>query len=266
MLVNKMQAYGNDFCVVEFEHNVNYEALSKSICDRRLGVGGLGLIVVKTTPDLEMFIYDSFGKRAAMDINALFCFAKYVTDYRLVRKSIFDVIFSNTKYNITKEDNGFVLNMGMANYNNAMLRINDSISSFGRVIRIDNDSITIYSLYVGDIHTIIIVDDFEAKIVEKASLIINNPLFKNKTNVHFVKVLDKGNIEIKSYDKNNNYLLSSAGGAAASAFALNKLKLIYKNVNVEFEMGSLSVELKKDKALVKGNSIKVFECEYKGEN
>ena len=79
-------------------------------------------------------------------------------------------------------------------------------------------------------------------------------------------MIDKGNIIIKSYDKNNNYLLSSAAGAAAAVVVLNKLKMCFKNVNVSFELGDVKVELKKDKVYVKGNAIKVFECEYKEEN
>ncbi len=267
MKIVKMQAYGNDFCLTEFEENKDYSKLAKAILDRRLGIGGLGLIVVKIKPDLEMFIYDSFGKKALMDTNALMCFSKYVVENSLVRKKEFNVIMANTKYSVLYEDDSYIINMGAANYNNSMLHINDPINSFGRVLRLTSDySVTIYSLYLGDVHTIILVDDFDSKIINNVDLLVNNPLFKNKTNVQFVKIIDKGNIKIKSYDKNLNYLLSSAAGAAAASIALNKLKLVYKNVKVEFELGSVDVEIKKDKALVKGNSVKVFECEYKEEN
>ncbi len=267
MKVTKMQAYGNDFCLIDYDSTIDYSSLAKNLLDRRLGVGGLALIAVKIKPDLEMFIYDTYGKRAMMDLNALMCFSKYVIDNKLVRKKDFDVIASNVKYNVSLEDDSYIINMGVANYNNSMLHINDPINSFGRVLRLDSDnSVTIYSLYLGDIHTVILVDDFDAKIIDKVDLIINNPLFKNKTNVHFVKVIDKGNIKIKSYDKNLNYLLSSAAGAAAAQSVLNKLKMTFKIVNVSFELGNVEVELKKEKALVKGNAKKVFECEYKEEN
>ena len=267
MIVNKMHAYGNDFCLISYEENKNYEKLAKSICNRRLGIGAQSLIVVKIKPDLEMFIYDNNGKKASMDTNALLCFAKYVNDYKLIRKKEFDVIFQSKKYGIEVTEDGYIINMGIPNFNNSMLHISDSINSFGRVLRLDfTNSITIYSLCLGDVHTVILVDDFDAKIIDNVDLIINNLLFKNKTNVDFVKVIDKGNIIIKSYDKNNNYLLSSAAGAAAAVVVLNKLKMCFKNVNVSFELGDVKVELKKDKVYVKGNAIKVFECEYKEEN
>ncbi|MBR4496030.1 MAG: diaminopimelate epimerase [Acholeplasmatales bacterium] len=266
MKIIKMQAYGNDFCLTSFENNVDYKELAKKVLDRRLGVGGLGLIVVKIEPNLEMFIYDSLGNKAMMDSNALLCFSKYIYENNLIRKKAFNVIMANTKYSVEIEDDSYILNMGEANYNNSMLHISDPINSFGRVLRLNsNDSITTYSLYLGDVHTIVLVDDFNSKIIDNVDLIINNSIFKNKTNVHFVKIIDKGNIEIKSFDKFSNYLLSSASGAGASALALNKLKLTFKNINVKFELGSVSVEIKKDKALVKGNSVKVFECEYKEE-
>ena len=266
MKIIKMQAYGNDFCLTEFENNKDYSAISKKVLDRRLGIGGLGLIVVKVKPDLEMLLYNPDGKRLPMDLNALMCFSKYVFESSIVRKKEFDVIMANAKYKVNVE-NGYVVNMGEANYNNSMLHINDPIKSFGRVIRLNNSlSVTIYSLYLGDIHTIVLVDDFDAKIINDVDLSINNSLFKNKTNVHFVKVLDKKNILIKSYDKEGNNLLSSAAGAAAASVALNELKLVYKETCVKFELGSVDVEIKKDKALVKGNSVKVFECEYKEED
>ncbi len=267
MKVIKMQAYGNDYCLIEHKPNLDYEKLAIKICNRNLGVGGKGLIVVKIMPYLEMFLYDFSGKRQSMDTNALMCFSKYVVENDLIRKKSFDVICSNTKYNITVDNDGYILNLGTPNYNNSMLHISDSISSFGRALKLsDGNLVTIYSLYLGDIETIVIVDNFNDSIINKKDMIINNILFKNKTNVHFVKIIDKGNIIIKSYDKFGNYIKSSLGGAASALQALNKLKLTFKKINVEFELGNIKVELIKDKALICGNSHKVFECEYKEED
>ena len=110
MKIIKMQAYGNDFCLTPFENNVDYKELAKKVLDRRLGVGGLGLIVVKIEPNLEMFIYDSIGNKAMMDSNALLCFSKYVYENKLIRKKEFNVIMSNAKYIVEAEDDSYVLN------------------------------------------------------------------------------------------------------------------------------------------------------------
>lgn len=265
MLITKMHSYGNDYCILLYDDKTDYKKLSKKICDRILGIGALGLIVIKLKPELEMLLYDDLGNRKAMDLNALLCFSKYIFDNKLIRKNNFNVIFSNAIYNIEKENSEFILNMGAPNYNNAMLHINDSIDSFGRVLKIDDANITFYSLYLGDIHTIIIVDDFNLDVINKKDLIINNKLFEAKTNLHYVKIIDKNNIELNSFDKNCNYLLSSVGGAAAALIVLNKLRLVYKNITVNFKYGNIKAEIKKDKIYVKGNALKIFECEFKEE-
>ena len=47
MRVHKMHACGNDYCLVAYEPGIDYKELAIKLCNRKLGVGAEGLIVVK---------------------------------------------------------------------------------------------------------------------------------------------------------------------------------------------------------------------------
>ena len=82
-----------------------------------------------------------------------------------------------------------------------MIGVDDELNCFGRTIRIRDRFVTIYSLFLSDIHTVIFVDDFFSPILEYAEEISNYSLFTKKTNVDFVLVEDKENIKVKTYER-----------------------------------------------------------------
>jgi len=77
----KMQAQGNDFVMVNLLGNkdlpLDPPGLAKAICDRRLGVGADGLVLLRDDEiaAARMIIYNSDGSRAAMCGSALRCSA-----------------------------------------------------------------------------------------------------------------------------------------------------------------------------------------------
>ena len=77
MLISKMHSSGNDFCIVDFIEKTDFKGLAVKICNRKLGVGADGLIVVKRNPRLEMLFYNMDGSASSMNSNALRCFIRY---------------------------------------------------------------------------------------------------------------------------------------------------------------------------------------------
>lgn len=75
----KMQAQGNDFVVINLKGGkvlpITEAKLAVVICDRRLGIGADGLVLIKDDPisDAMMLIFNSDGSRAGMCGSALRC-------------------------------------------------------------------------------------------------------------------------------------------------------------------------------------------------
>ena len=66
MQISKMHSSGNDFCIVDFIEKTDFKSLAVKICNRKLGVGADGLIVVKRSPRLEMLYYNMDGSTSSM--------------------------------------------------------------------------------------------------------------------------------------------------------------------------------------------------------
>lgn len=267
MIVYKMHALGQDFCLVEAEPYMEYSKLAIKLCNRTLGVGALGLIVVKYDP-LEMLYYTNEGERMPMNANAIRCFSKFVFEKGMGIKNSIDITTGNGKILVEKvSDRPFMCSVALGKpiINNSMIRVSDELNCFGRTILVGNKYFTLYSLYLGDIETVIFVDDFD-NCLEYAKDIAKYSIFSRGTNVNFVKVLAKDTIRVKSYDRLNGFVESSGSGCAASVYVAQKLGYTKTNVKAEVEMGVLRVEITKKGIInLTGMASSVFTCDFKEE-
>jgi diaminopimelate epimerase len=147
-----------------------------------------------------------------------------------------------------------------------MLSIDDELNCFGRTIRVKDRYVTIHSLFMSDIHTVIFLDDFDSPVLDYAEDISNYPLFRKKTNVDFVYIVNKETIKIKTYERGVGWTLASGSGAAASVVASQKLGYTKTLVNVLNEFGPIKIEItKKGIVYMTGPAKEVFECDYNEE-
>ena len=149
MFVEKMHECGNDFVLVEYESGNDYSTIAKKICDRRLGVGADGLIVVKSKP-LEMIPYKSDGTIDKNCTSGIRCFAKYCYLHLLAKKKFTFILgMKKIKVDITEEDPfRCIIDMGIPNFKNQMLYVSDVLDCFGRVLKVDDGMVNTYSLFL----------------------------------------------------------------------------------------------------------------------
>ncbi len=91
----KYQGSGNDFVVVDNQSLFiqSRPVLAAHICDRHYGVGADGFIAAEPSDeaDVKMAFYNADGTEATMCGNGIRCFAKFVTDRKIVEKDEFTV-------------------------------------------------------------------------------------------------------------------------------------------------------------------------------
>lgn len=268
MHIEKMHGCGNDFLLVSYNKDVNYSELAVKLCNRRLGIGADGLVVVRNNP-LDMMVYNSDGSDVPMCTNGIICFAKYCLERNYLKRNKFEVITDIGKVSVKiEQEYPFVatINMGQPIYTNQSLYISDPLDSFGRILKIGDSNITSYSLFLGTIHTVIFVDDFECNALKLAEEISTYRIFNRKTNVNFVKIVNDSTIKVKTYERGVGWVLSSGSGASAAAVVAERLGFIGKSVNAILEHGQYNIEItKKDGVYISGPAVKVFECELKEE-
>lgn len=267
----KLHGVGNDFIAIDgrFDNkdSNDYSDLAKKVCHRRFGVGADGLLVVKTSDisDVEMVYYNSDGSRANMCGNGLRCFCKFVYDNNIVKDTEFSVYtldgIKKISLNIESEKNYTIrVNMGKPNFNPKNIPVNTNKEVFIKEkLLIDNKEVEVSSILMGVPHTIVFVDELiKEDIYKYGKLIEENEIFPNKTNVNFVKVDDKDNIYVYTWERGCGYTLGCGTGMTASVILANYLGKTNEIVNVKSEGGSVRIELL-DYVYMIGNAVKICE-------
>lgn len=267
----KLHGVGNDFIAIDGrfdnKYSNDYSDLAKKVCHRRFGVGADGLLVVKTSDisDVEMVYYNSDGSRANMCGNGLRCFCKFVYDNNIVKDTEFSVYtldgIKKISLNIESEKNYTIrVNMGKPNFNPKNIPVNTNKEVFIKEkLLIDNKEVEVSSILMGVPHTIVFVDELiKEDIYKYGKLIEENEIFPNKTNVNFVKVDDKDNIHVYTWERGCGYTLGCGTGMTASVILANYLGKTNEIVNVKSEGGSVRIELLDDVYMI-GNAVKICE-------
>lgn len=259
----KMQGAGNDFIVINNQNKTitNYEYLSKTLCNRRFGIGGDGILVVENSEsaDIKMIYYNSDGTIGAMCGNGIRCFSKFVFEQNIISKTEFQIEtgdgiktayleIENSKVKTVK------IFMGKATTTPKLIPVNSNKNViFEEKLNTSQGLFTYSSVLIGVPHTIIHLDSFENIPIDLLGKEIeNNPIFPKKTNVNFIKILDRQNIEIKTWERGAGRTLACGTGSSSAVYLLNQLGYVDTDVDVHTEGGILHITLKKDLIFMSG--------------
>ncbi|CEK39269.1 diaminopimelate epimerase [Paraclostridium sordellii] len=267
----KLHGVGNDFIAIDgrfddIDSN-DYSDLAKRVCHRHFGIGADGLLVVKNSDvcDVEMVYYNSDGSRANMCGNGLRCFCKFVYDNNIVNENEFTVYtldgVKKISLNIYNDKiNTIRVNMGKANFNPKNIPVNTDKEVFiNEKLVIDNKEFLVSSVLMGVPHTIVFVDEINKKdIYSYGELIEKNKVFPQNTNVNFVKIDDRDNIKVYTWERGCGYTLGCGTGMTASVIVANYLDKVDNIVNVSSEGGTVKIEILDDVYMI-GNAVKICE-------
>lgn len=263
----KMHGCGNDFVVIDYQENVDYAQLAIKLCNRKTGIGADGLIAVKQG-HLEMIFYNQDGSRASMCGNGIRCFARYVYENKYVNSLKFDVLtLAGTMKIEIKNLNPFTcrVDMGLPIFTNQMINVSDCLNSFGRIVEVDGYNLTLYSFYMGTVHTVVFVDSLESQCLSIAEKICKHKIFKKQTNVNFVHIINDKTIEMRTFERGVGWTLACGTGACASVVCANKLGLVANECRVLLELGHLDIIVNKKGILMDGPAEISFIGDFKEE-
>ncbi|MBR3117489.1 MAG: diaminopimelate epimerase [Bacilli bacterium] len=247
MTFTKMQGLGNDFIVTDlFNNNLllsNKQILEigRILCNRHFFVGGDGFILISNSDiaDLKMIIVNKDGSEANMCGNGLRCAGLYAYKRGLVMKK--DMTFE-TKSGVRR-----------------VRILDDSVEGdmgkpvIGTNIDLDNKTFTLISM--GNPHAITRVNNIYVDF-EKIGKNISDKL---DSNVEFIEVTDKNNINMRVYERGVGETLSCGTGASASTMFTYLNGLTDKSITVHMRGGKLDVSYEDDEHVyIKGPVEEVY--------
>ena len=266
----KMQGAGNDFVFIEdFENKIEDECkLAVKLCDRHYGIGADGLVIVRKSEEAEakMVIINADGSRANMCGNAIRCFGKYVFEHKLVDKTEFpvetgdgikviEIILENEKVKYVK------VYMGKPSYKAEDIPLNQKESFIDSEIVSNGKTYKATTVLVGVPHTVIFEDKEKYTATEDGPNLEKNKLFKEGSNINFVKVIDDTHIEVNTWERGAGATLACGTGCSASVVVAKKLGLVDKDkeIFVKAPGGELIIEVVGDDVYMKGPAEVSFE-------
>ena len=210
MKFTKMQGIGNDYIYVNcFEEPVPADpaALSRRLSDRRFGIGGDGLILIRPTPngDAMMDLYNADGSRAKMCGNGIRCVGRYVYERGIARREELRIdTLSGVKTLKLDTENGTVRSIEVDM--DAPILVPEQIPvrlpgdrAVDIPIEVNGRTVRVTCVSMGNPHCVLFVDDVEKAPLESLGpMLEHHPLFPDGVNVEFVQILARDDIRMRA--------------------------------------------------------------------
>src|SRR6202789_151295 len=272
---SKYHALGNDYIVIhpqELSSSLTTEQV-KTICHRNFGVGSDGILLgplPSATAKCALKIYNPDGSIAEKSGNGLRIFSRYLWDIKFVGSEEFAIQTDGGLVRSTVFDGGKMVRveMGKVSFDSEKIPvtgakrevINEKISVGGR-------EFTFCAATIGNPHCVLPLTEISAKLAhEFGPLLETHANFPRKTNVQFLKVLDRANIQIEIWERGAGYTLASGSSSAAAAAVAHKLGLVDRSVSVHCPGGIIKIEIGENFAIrMTGSVTRVADGEMHGD-
>lgn len=222
----------------------------RMICHRNFGVGSDGILLGPLPSERALFgvrIFNPDGSEAEKSGNGLRIFTRYLWDKKLIGS---DEVAIDTLGGVVKAavlDNGQAVRvqMGKVSFWSDIIPVagprrevlNEKISVGGR-------EFTYCAATIGNPHCVLRLDHVSPELArEFGPLLETHPNFPNRTNVQFMKVLDRQNIQIEIWERGAGYTLASGSSSCAAAAVAHRLGLCDPTVTVHMPGGKLKIEI-----------------------
>ncbi|MEW6202038.1 MAG: diaminopimelate epimerase [bacterium] len=253
----KMHGLGNDYVVIGNEGGTDYSALSMAVCNRRLGIGADGLLVIlpSRVADFRMRIFNPDGSEAEMCGNGIRCAVKYFVESRAddIDKSVsFDLTVETYAgirvVTVFREADGavgkMVVDMGRPTLTPSVIPVQlDGDRILDYPLEVNDERYNICCVSVGNPHCVIFVDgELDAVDVGGVgSKIENHPVFPRRTNVEFVQVIGRGEAGLRVWERGVGETLACGTGACAAIVAGVLTGRLAEKAVVHLQGGDLEV-------------------------
>lgn len=243
---HKYHALGNDYLVLDPADlaDLPSPAWIERVCHRNFGLGSDGILhgpLHSSKAQFGLRIYNPDGSEAEKSGNGLRIFARYLFDCGKVAGEPFTVETPGGVVACTVRAGGreITVEMGTVEF----LTRNGTIELKGR-------RYTYHYASIGNPHCVVPVDQpTEAMARELGPLIEHDARFPNRTNVQFMRALDRNAIEIQIWERGAGYTLASGSSSSAAGAVAHMLGWVDQQVTVHMPGGLIQLGIAEDYAI-----------------
>ncbi len=229
----KFHGFGNDYIIFEakdLQAIENLNDFAEKVCHRNTGIGGDGIAVLEkfdgTAADYDCRIINPDGSEAGFSGNGTRCAVAYLYYKNLWREKLLKLKTRSgiKNYKLLKRENltfWFRAELGSPTFDLPEKSANEAdVKEFGLLIPSEEMAVRFTFVDVGNPVAVIFLEDFEQIDWRRVgSKIEIAPIFPDRTNVVFVRIIDKENIEIRIWERGAGETSSSGTCSIAAAVA-----------------------------------------------
>ena len=246
----KMNGLGNDFVILDYSEfqktKLSPNKLAQKLCNRNFSIGADGLIIVNpdtNKADISWIFYNSDGSVAQMCGNGMRCFSRYVYDKKIIDKKEFSV---ETKAGIIVpkiiSENEVCVNMGIPILEPNKIPCKTK-TNLNIPYTLNNKDFLLNTVSMGNPHCVIFAEKDSKELAYKyGSIIENDKLFPEKTNVEFVEILSKDEVIINVWERGCGITSACGTGACATVVAGILNGYLNNSIKVNLPGGTLKIE------------------------
>ena len=269
----KTQGMGNDFLIIPVENVAalrNASELARELCQRNYGAGADGIVFITrarhSDADFATRIFNADGSEAGVSGNGTRCAAAYIYYSELWNEPTVRIATAAgikhgklVSRNGTQFDFAFDMGQPILFSQSVPMSITPPMERVvGYPLPLGGDILEVTCLSMGNPQCIIFVADLNSiKLEELGPLIENHPVFPDRANVEFVRIISRDEIEIRIWERGAGHTLSSGTGSCASAIAASLNGFTERSVGVRTEGGKLTVEWNDDDRILLTASAEV---------
>jgi len=250
----KYHALGNDYIVLDPADFPTWKAPGRDtirvICHRNYGVGSDGILwgpLPTKKADFGLRIFNPDGSEAEKSGNGLRIFSRYLWDQKRATGPSFTIETPGgvVKSEIREGGKLITVAMGSVSFDSAKIPVTGPAREvIGEKLESQGRTFTFSAATIGNPHCVIPVDDLSPELARTFGPDIEvNPLFPNKTNVQFLKVLDRSSVRIEIWERGAGYTLASGSSSSAAAAVAHRLGLVGRSVEVNMPGGVIGIEI-----------------------
>jgi diaminopimelate epimerase len=270
MNFSKYHALGNDYLVLDPADapQLPAEGDIRTICHRNFGIGSDGILygpLESERADFGLRILNPDGSEAEKSGNGLRIFARYLRDCGKVGTDPFTVDTPGGVVTcvVNEDASSITVDMGQVSFEAADIPVSGIDGPVvEKEIELNGKPYRMYAATIGNPHCVLPMEEIsESMACELGPLIETHPMFPNRTNVQFLKIIDRQTIQIEIWERGAGYTLASGSSSSAAGAVARRMGGVGDNITVNMPGGQIQLHIDDDYAVrMTGPATRVAYC------
>jgi len=262
----KYHALGNDYLVLNPADYPQWReppaAATRLICHRNFGIGSDGILWGPLQAEAGGFgvrIFNPDGSEAEKSGNGTRIFARFLWDEGFAKAPELSIGTPGGSVVARTLDKGRLITMGMGvvSFDSAAIPVTGPRREvLEERIKVQDRDFTFCAATIGNPHCVIPLPEISPELARRYGPDIEvHPLFPRRTNVQFLKVLDRNNLQIEIWERGAGYTLASGTSSSAAAAVARRLGLADDKLTMHMPGGSLEIEIGDDYSITMTGTV-----------